>query len=185
MASSGEADLKKAATSPNLPKGTSVSKGSNKRNADESQGQNSPIRRSKRFKSGEALNSLPQTTKPETRVKREKDTSESRRPSLSKKQQEKTGIPSVKREVKEEQEETELSVNINQKQPEAEPVTGKVSRKRKTKEEKELEMQPLAVRTAGLRMYVGAHVSAAKGQSGSLILDTRQIIDDIQEYSTP
>ncbi len=36
-------------------------------------------------------------------------------------------------------------------------------RKRKTKEEKELEAMPLAVRTDGLRMFIGAHVSGAKG----------------------
>lgn len=34
---------------------------------------------------------------------------------------------------------------------------------RKTKEEKEAEAMPLAVRTQGLKMFVGAHVSAAKG----------------------
>ena len=39
----------------------------------------------------------------------------------------------------------------------------KVKRKRKTKEEKELEAMPLAVRTDGLRMFIGAHVSGAKG----------------------
>ena len=39
----------------------------------------------------------------------------------------------------------------------------KIKRKRKTKEEKELEAMPLAVRTDGLRMLVGAHVSGAKG----------------------
>ena len=48
--------------------------------------------------------------------------------------------------------------------PESTPVvTGKVSRKRKTKEEKEAEAMPLRARTPGLRMFVGAHVSAAKG----------------------
>ena len=36
-------------------------------------------------------------------------------------------------------------------------------RKRKTKEEKESEAMPLAVRTDGLRMFIGAHVSGAKG----------------------
>lgn len=40
---------------------------------------------------------------------------------------------------------------------------GKPSRKRKTKEEKEAEAMPLAVRTKGFRMFIGAHVSAAKG----------------------
>ena len=39
----------------------------------------------------------------------------------------------------------------------------KIKRKRRTKEEKELEAMPLAVRTDGLRMFIGAHVSGAKG----------------------
>ncbi|MCJ1436887.1 hypothetical protein MMC27_006269 [Xylographa pallens] len=39
----------------------------------------------------------------------------------------------------------------------------KKKRPRKTKEEKELEAMPLATRTQGLRMYIGAHVSGAKG----------------------
>lgn len=36
-------------------------------------------------------------------------------------------------------------------------------RKRKTKEEKETEAMPLAARTRGLRMFIGAHVSIAAG----------------------
>ena len=39
----------------------------------------------------------------------------------------------------------------------------KVKRRRKTKEEKEAEAMPLAARTVGLQMFIGAHVSAAKG----------------------
>ena len=39
----------------------------------------------------------------------------------------------------------------------------KVKRRRKTKEEKESEAMPLAARTSGLQMFVGAHVSGAKG----------------------
>ena len=39
----------------------------------------------------------------------------------------------------------------------------KPKRHRKTKEEKEAEAMPLAVRTNGLRMFIGAHVSCAKG----------------------
>lgn len=54
------------------------------------------------------------------------------------------------------------------KQEEPEESTGvvaaKTSKKRKTKEEKQAEAMPLRVRTEGLRMFVGAHVSAAKGQ---------------------
>lgn len=41
----------------------------------------------------------------------------------------------------------------------------KSKRKRKTKEEKEAESMPLAARSTRLRMFVGAHVSSAKGRS--------------------
>lgn len=43
-------------------------------------------------------------------------------------------------------------------------------RGKKTKEEKDAEAMPLAPRTPGLRMFVGAHVSAAKGKFSSLVL---------------
>ncbi|KAL8757742.1 MAG: hypothetical protein Q9199_001995 [Rusavskia elegans] len=39
----------------------------------------------------------------------------------------------------------------------------KAKGKRKTKEEKEVEAMPLAARSIGLRMFIGAHVSGAKG----------------------
>lgn len=49
---------------------------------------------------------------------------------------------------------------------EEEDITAtKSTKKRKTKAEKESEMLPLAARTKGLQMFVGAHVSAAKGWS--------------------
>ena len=49
---------------------------------------------------------------------------------------------------------------------EGDPATPKkAKRKRKTKEEKEAEAMPIAARTTGLRMFVGAHVSSAKGWS--------------------
>ena len=41
----------------------------------------------------------------------------------------------------------------------------KIKRRRKTKEEKEEEAMPLAARTEILRMFIGAHVSSAKGRS--------------------
>ncbi len=44
------------------------------------------------------------------------------------------------------------------------PTPKKVKRKRKTKEEKEAEAMPLAARSIGLSMFVGAHVSGAKGR---------------------
>ena len=42
------------------------------------------------------------------------------------------------------------------------------TRKRKTKEEKEAEAMPLTARSVGLRMYVGAHVSIAKGVENAI-----------------
>lgn len=39
-----------------------------------------------------------------------------------------------------------------------------VKRKRKTKEEKEAEAMPLAARTVGHKLFIGAHVSSAGGQ---------------------
>ena len=54
--------------------------------------------------------------------------------------------------------EDEASVEVDQGIP-------KAKRRRKTKEEKEAEAMPLATRTTGLRMFVGAHVSGAKGPS--------------------
>jgi AP endonuclease 1 len=46
-------------------------------------------------------------------------------------------------------------------------------RKRKTKEEKEAEAMPLAARTTGLRMHIGAHVSVAKGLQNSVTNSTQ------------
>ncbi len=50
---------------------------------------------------------------------------------------------------------------------EGEESPEKPKRKRKTKEEKEAEEMPLAARSNGLKMFVGAHVSSAKGWSRS------------------
>lgn len=52
--------------------------------------------------------------------------------------------------------------------PEQEPSKPNKKRKRKTKEEKEAEAMPLAARTAGLNMFVGAHVSIAKGVENAI-----------------
>lgn len=159
---------------PDLPAGNSVSRENTKRGLDETQAQTSPVRRSKRLKSGEALNVPSQTAQSAAGLKQE-DSSQSPRSSASKKRkQEKTEATSVKREIKEEENETGLSMTVtpreqaqpNTKEPDQKAtVTAKVSRKRKTKEEKEIEMQPLAARTNAMRMLVGAHVSAAKGES--------------------
>lgn len=61
-----------------------------------------------------------------------------------------------KKEVKEEEEEVDQDGNAVEK---------KVKKKRKTKAEKEAELvdMPLAARTAGHKLFIGAHVSAAGG----------------------
>ena len=56
------------------------------------------------------------------------------------------------------------SVKTEAKSEATAAVTGKTSKKRKTKEDKEAEAMPLRARTPGLRMLIGAHVSAAKGE---------------------
>lgn len=49
-----------------------------------------------------------------------------------------------------------------------EKIQASPKRKRKTKEEKEAEAMPLADRTKGLKMFIGAHVSCAKGVQNSV-----------------
>ena len=55
----------------------------------------------------------------------------------------------------------------DEKEEFAEPPA-KVNRPRKTKEQKEAEMLPLAARTGGLCMFIGAHVSGAGGVQNSI-----------------
>lgn len=67
--------------------------------------------------------------------------------------------PKKRKTTKSEAEDTKVDEN-------GDPVAEKkVVRKRKTKEEKESEAMPLAARTVGHKMFIGAHVSAAGGQS--------------------
>ena len=54
---------------------------------------------------------------------------------------------------------------VEEEDEEAEEGQKKIKRRRKTKEEKEEEAMPLAARTGKLRMFIGAHVSSAKGRS--------------------
>lgn len=62
-----------------------------------------------------------------------------------------------KREVKVKKEEAVRD------EPEDGTTQKKVKRKRKTKEEKEAEAMPLAARTVGHKLFIGAHVSSAGG----------------------
>lgn len=171
MSSSRGVENGESTTTLDSPAGKSASRGNNKRSVDEAPAPASPVRRSKRFKSSDALDGS-QNTQSRTSVKGEEVINQSPRSRVSKKKSEKPEGTSLKTEVKEEEEEAELSVDVTSKKAQQDKekpdekttVTAKISRKRKTKEEKEIEMQPLAARTTGLRMFVGAHVSAAKGK---------------------
>ncbi len=57
----------------------------------------------------------------------------------------------------------EVGAVPGQEQEVVDETPKKPKRKRKTKEEKEAEAMPLAVRTTALKVFIGAHVSAAKG----------------------
>jgi len=52
--------------------------------------------------------------------------------------------------------------------PEGKDTIPKLKKKRKTKEEKEAEAMPLAARTSGTKLLLGAHVSAAGGVQNSV-----------------
>ncbi|KAE8369428.1 xylose isomerase-like protein [Aspergillus caelatus] len=156
---------RKAATSAvsQSPPRSPQSPGANKRKIEGNHEPKSPLRRSKRVKSTEALGNPPSPAK-------EKVTSRGRKTQKSApKSNEEGAVLSVKEEAEEEVKvnvKAELDQGGATKHEEADvktAVTGTVSKKRKTKKEKELEMVPLRARTQGLRMCVGAHVSAAKG----------------------
>ncbi|TKA63698.1 hypothetical protein B0A49_09786, partial [Cryomyces minteri] len=69
------------------------------------------------------------------------------------------------KETKRQKTKVETSVNIEGQEEHGNDTTGdkKVKRQRKTKEEKETEAMPLAARTLGHKMFIGAHVSSAGG----------------------
>lgn len=62
---------------------------------------------------------------------------------------------------------TKVKEEVEQLDENGEPIK-KVIRKRKTKEEKEADAMPIATRSNGLRMFIGAHVSCAKGVHNSV-----------------
>jgi AP endonuclease-1 len=162
-------------TSSAVPESSPQSQGrtkTRKLDIDEVQDQGSPLRRSKRVKS-ETLKASPVPDQSEIIDGPSAADLRQKKAGVSPRKRKSQSRVSVKEEVKEEvEEEIEITVNTKvDKGSQADPekadgittVTGKVSRKRKTKKEKELEMVPLRARTQGVRMCVGAHVSAAKG----------------------
>lgn len=66
----------------------------------------------------------------------------------------------------------EVPINVAEELAASLTEKGTPSKKKKAKEGKEMEAIPLAAKTQGLRMFVGAHVSAAKGVHNSIINST-------------
>lgn len=60
-------------------------------------------------------------------------------------------------------------------QENGQPAEKPAKKKRKTKEEKEAENMPVAARTVGHKLYIGAHVSSAGGQCPFELLDSIHI----------
>ncbi|CBF75032.1 DNA-(apurinic or apyrimidinic site) lyase APN1 [Aspergillus nidulans FGSC A4] len=115
-------------------------------------------RQSKRIKSAEQLRSTPSSPQPKSRrvqVKREarylqEETTKAENPTLLNTEE----LTEVKSEV---------SVKVNEEEIKEQTSATKATRKRRSTKKEEAEMTPLRVRTQGLRMFVGAHVSAAGG----------------------
>jgi AP endonuclease-1 len=164
---------------------TTEPKASHKRNLSNGTQDNSPARRSKRQRSTINLKEASSSEKSDIEVDQEfepkkktpvKSTPKSAR---SKKSQ----PASVKKEsiddtdaftIRTDEAETavkieeDLIVKTETKVAATQKKATPAKRARKTKEEKEAEAMPLAARTKGLKMFVGAHVSAAKGVFNSI-----------------
>lgn len=120
------------------------------------------VRRSKRLK--------PEAHTAQTEDVDEGDEVEKRPPrsGVSKKRAQKATAVSLEAETEDEEiEQSTSAIHIRKeqgpKEAEEKPAAAKKT-KRKTKAEIEAEMAPLAARATGMRMLVGAHVSAAKGE---------------------
>ncbi|KAL2821005.1 xylose isomerase-like protein [Aspergillus cavernicola] len=136
-----------------------------KRKLDEDRDLLTPRRQPKRVKSVQQLRtkpSDPESVKDET-VQVKGEPRSLRKATIKVQNQAEDPANSVK-EGLEVDEKQGSSINIKQKDIDVQiAATPKTTRKRKTKKEQEAEAMPLRARTQGLRMHVGAHVSAAGG----------------------
>lgn len=154
------------------PQAAVDSKG-HKRNLSNGTADASPVRRSKRQRS--TINLKEQSSSDESEGENDskvtqakpKQTKKSRAPSSSKKAEspEAKAVSDVTSVCKEPSEvKAEEDVTASTQKTKSTPA----KRGKKTKEQKESEAMPLAPRTQGLKMFVGAHVSAAKGVYNSI-----------------
>lgn len=159
-------------SSANSPMQASGPKGSHKRRLSNDTPDSPPVRRSKRQRSSVNLKEASSSDELEARAavkptpKKATQTKAQRASSVKKEQVDDTELVSSveagRRESVTKSEDGDIAVKTEIEA--AAVIQKKPARKgRKTKEEKEAEAMPLAVRTQGLKMFVGAHVSAAKG----------------------
>ena len=113
---------------------------------------NAPVRESKRVKATKA-NGVPESGTAELLEEHIDGESAKKVLGTERKQVDKVAVTKVAEEDGEEEEE-EVEITVKQ--------TKRKQTIKKAKEE-EAEMKPLALRTQGLRMFIGAHVSASKG----------------------
>ncbi|KAJ6113890.1 Endodeoxyribonuclease IV [Penicillium sp. IBT 18751x] len=161
-------------------------KASHKRNLSNGTTDGSPIRRSKRQRSNINLKEASSSEEPEEVVDKDFEPKEETPAKSTPKsgRAKKIRPVSVKKEALEdtetvslvEEDEAQLAVKTEEDVPvkaeskaaASQKKAAPAKRTRKTKEEKEAEAMPLAPRTKGLKMFVGAHVSAAKGVFNSI-----------------
>ncbi|KAF3386606.1 hypothetical protein F1880_001528 [Penicillium rolfsii] len=173
---------------------TSNAKNSHKRNLSNGTPDNSPLRRSKRQRSTANLKEASSGEDSEgeqevvlTPKKAPSATSTPKAKAAAKSKQTQV-VASVKKEVSGETQidssitaetrepvaKAESDIHVKNEAKAASTVKTKPARKAtKTKEKKEAEAMPLAPRTPGLKMFVGAHVSAAKGVFNSITNSTQ------------
>ncbi|KAJ5627436.1 Endodeoxyribonuclease IV [Penicillium herquei] len=132
----------------------------------------SPVRRSKRQRSStnlKELSSEESDSEADQHLKSPED-----KPRQTKKTQAASATKKAapkKKTVCQESAEVKVESDAEPEAPKPKPARKRAT---KTKESKETEAMPLAARTKGLKMFVGAHVSAAKGVFNS-IHNTEQI----------
>ncbi|KAL4765835.1 DNA-(apurinic or apyrimidinic site) lyase APN1 [Aspergillus foveolatus] len=136
----------------------------NKRESGEDHELLSPRRQSKRIKLAEQLRSTPSS--PQSKSRRVQVKSEARYLPEETTNAENSTLPTTEEltEVK-----SEASVKVSEEEIKEQSSATKTARKRRSRKKEEAEMMPLRVRTQGLRMFVGAHVSAAGGVFNAVI----------------
>ncbi|KAJ5102676.1 Endodeoxyribonuclease IV [Penicillium argentinense] len=163
------------ASHPDEEEPVAASKGGHKRNLSNGTPENSPLRRTKRQKSRVSLKEASSEEESEAETEEQPKPAHKKAPrkkaqaASSIKKEDQDTEPAVQGENSQLSSKTEATVKAEGKSAAAsKPAKQPVKRRKKTKEEKEAEAMPLAPRTSGLRMFVGAHVSAAKGIFNSI-----------------